>query len=83
MEYRVTAERIGSQFDGRGKLVRLNPNQADNGPTVGAVDQSDDPIGPDAPVGFVVCGDANYHIRSENLPPAGVFSETIEAGERV
>jgi hypothetical protein len=83
MEYRVTAERIGSQFDGRGKLVRLNPNQADNGPTVGAVDQSDDPIGPDAPVGLVVGVDANCHIGAQNLASTGVFSETVQADTRV
>ena len=36
-----------------------------------------------APVGFVVSVDADCHAVAEHLTPAGIFGETVEAGERV
>jgi hypothetical protein len=42
------------QIDSLRKLVRLNPDQTDKRSSAGATDDSDDPVGSDAPVGFVV-----------------------------
>src|SRR5262249_48909146 len=36
-----------------------------------------------APVGLVVSVDADCHTGAEHPAPAGVFGETVEAGERV
>ena len=71
------------QIDGARKLVRLHPDQPDEGPATGPAHHPDDPVGPDPAVGLVIGVDADYHAGSEHAPPAGVFGEPVEAGERV
>ena len=71
------------QIDGTGKLVRLHSDQTDKGPATRPADHPDDPSRPDTAIGLVVGVDADRHIGAEHLPSAGVFGETIEAGERV
>src|SRR6516225_105194 len=71
------------QINGAGKLVRLNPNQADKRSTTGAADHSDHPIGSNAAIGLVISVDADRHVGAEHLPPTGVFGKTVEASKRV
>ena len=77
------AQKRPRQVDGAWELVRLDPDQSDEGTATGSVNHTDDPVGPDAAVGFVIGVDADRHIRSKHLAPARVFGEAVEAGERV
>jgi hypothetical protein len=61
----------------------LHPDQPDKGSATGAVDHSDDPAGPDAAIGLVIGVDADRHFGSEHPPPAGIFGETVEAGQGI
>src|SRR6516164_11813897 len=82
--YRQTGtQKRPRQVDGAWELVRLHPDQSDEGAATGSVNHADDPVGPDAAVGFVIGVDADRHIRSKHLAPARVFGEAVEAGERV
>src|SRR6516165_12696558 len=71
------------QIDGAGKLVRLHPDQPDEGPATGSAYHADDPVRPDPAVGLVIGVDADRHIATEHPPPARVLGEPVEAGERV
>jgi hypothetical protein len=80
--YRQTGtQKPPRQVDGAWELVRLHPDQSDEGPATGSVDHADDPVGPDAAIGLVIGVDADYHIGTEHLPPARVFGETVKASE--
>src|SRR6516164_6028474 len=72
--YRQTGtQKRPHQVDGAWELVRLDPDQSDEGTATGSVNHTDDPVGPDAAVGFVIGVDADRHIRSKHLAPARVF----------
>src|SRR5262249_24995924 len=82
-DWHVPMQKRPRQIDGAGKLVRLNPTQADKRSTTGSSDHSDDPIGSDASIGLVVSVDADSHVGANHPPPTGVFGETVEASECV
>ena len=71
------------QIDSPGELVRLHADQAEHAAATCPPDHPDVPIGSDTLVGLVVGVDADRYIGPEHLPPAGVYSETVEAGQRV
>jgi len=65
------------------KLVRLNANQTDQRAAACLADRADDPLGPYPAVGLVVSVQLDVDFRPEDLAPARVLGERVEAGEGV
>jgi hypothetical protein len=57
----------------------LYADQSDESPATDTLDNSDDPVGPNPPVGLVIGMDADCHIGAEDPAPTGIFSQTVEA----
>ena len=65
------------------KLVRLNPDDADQRPAAPALEISDDPAREHAAIGLVVGVDLDPYARAQDLAFAGVLGQAVHAGERV
>ena len=75
-------ERPG-EIDGAGKLIRLHPDQANQRFAAGLANHSDDPVRPDAPIGFVVGMQVDLDVRPEHFPAARVLGQAVQTCQRV
>ena len=76
-------EELAGEIDGARELVRLHPDEADQGAAAFAADHADDLVGPHPPVGLVIGVEADFDVRAQHLAGARVLGEAVEAGQRV
>ncbi len=61
----------------------MHADQADQRPAAELADQADDAVRPYATIGLVVGVQADLDVRPQDLAPARVLGESVEAGERI
>jgi len=66
---------------GAGKLVRLHADEPDHAETVVLAHQFDDPVDPNARIGFVGGGDLDGDARAEDSPVRCIGGERIDTGQ--
>ena len=71
------------KIDGARELVRLHADEADQRPAAFLADHVDDPVRPNAPIGFVVGVEADVDSGPEHLAPARILREAIQAGQGI
>ena len=76
-------EKRTGQIDCAWKLVGLNADKTNQRFAAGSANELYDLARPDAPVSLVVCREAYVNVRPEHRSRARIFSQTIQAGERV
>src|SRR5262249_5006113 len=66
-----------------GKLIALNPHQADHAGETVASKATDDPSQRDYLIGFIVRGDLDVDVVAERAAGCGIDREPVETGERI
>src|SRR6266567_1946403 len=75
-------ERPGD-IDGARKLVRLHPDEPDQGAAAGLADRPDDTLRTHPPVRLVIRVQEYLCISTNDLAPLGIFREAVQAGQGI